>query len=152
MAPVPGRTLRVTSTTRVQSAARHLAFRGWPANLCRTGKRGLRTGNWPTFNRKGKKGGATMLELDQALRERHSTRMFLPHQLVSRELLDEAPSPWPSVPRRTPTSSRGTSCSCPERRGIASSRPCSTRPRLEHAQIPLATKSFGSCFGQQLLC
>jgi nitroreductase len=31
-----------------------------------------------------------MLELDQAIRERHSTRMFLPHQPVPRELLDEA--------------------------------------------------------------
>ena len=31
-----------------------------------------------------------MLELDQAIRERHSTRMFLPHQPVPRELLNEA--------------------------------------------------------------
>jgi nitroreductase len=31
-----------------------------------------------------------MLDLDQAIRERHSTRMFLPHQPVPRELVDEA--------------------------------------------------------------
>jgi nitroreductase len=31
-----------------------------------------------------------MLDLDQAIRERHSTRMFLPHQPVPRVLMDEA--------------------------------------------------------------
>jgi nitroreductase len=31
-----------------------------------------------------------MLDLDQAIRERHSTRMFLPHQPVPRVLVDEA--------------------------------------------------------------
>jgi len=31
-----------------------------------------------------------MFALDQAIRERHSTRMFVPHQPVPRELLDEA--------------------------------------------------------------
>jgi nitroreductase len=31
-----------------------------------------------------------LLDLDQCIRERHSSRMFLPHQLVLRELLDEA--------------------------------------------------------------
>ena len=31
-----------------------------------------------------------MLDLDQVIRERHSTRMFLPQQPVPRELLDEA--------------------------------------------------------------
>src|SRR5271170_3790342 len=34
-------------------------------------------------------GEATMLDLDQAIRERHSTRMFLP-QPVPRELVNEA--------------------------------------------------------------
>ena len=31
-----------------------------------------------------------MLDLDQAIRERHSTRMFLPNQAVPRQLVDEA--------------------------------------------------------------
>jgi len=31
-----------------------------------------------------------MLNLDDAIRSRHSTRMFLPHKPVPRELLDEA--------------------------------------------------------------
>ena len=31
-----------------------------------------------------------MLDLDQAIRERHSTRMFLPNQAVPRQVLDEA--------------------------------------------------------------
>ncbi len=31
-----------------------------------------------------------MIDLDQAIRERHSTRMFLPRQPVPRELVDEA--------------------------------------------------------------
>lgn len=38
------------------------------------------------------------------------------------------PSPWPSVRRRTPTSSRGIWCSRPECPGTASSPRCSTRP------------------------
>jgi len=38
--------------------------------------------------KKARKGGATMLDLDQAIRERHSTRMFLP-QPVPRELVEE---------------------------------------------------------------
>src|SRR5689334_21824845 len=35
-------------------------------------------------------GGATMIDLEKAIIERHSTRMFLPHQPVPRELVDEA--------------------------------------------------------------
>ena len=31
-----------------------------------------------------------MLDLDEAIRMRHSTRMFLPHQPVQRELVNEA--------------------------------------------------------------
>jgi hypothetical protein len=38
------------------------------------------------FHREGE---ATMLDLDQAIRERHSTRLFLP-QPVPRELVNEA--------------------------------------------------------------
>src|SRR5271163_2651523 len=40
------------------------------------------------------------------------------------------PSPWPSMRRRTPTSSRGTWCSRPEVPGTASSPPCTTRPSV----------------------
>jgi hypothetical protein len=49
------------------------------------------------------------LDLDQAIKDRHSTRMFLP-QPVPRELVDEA-----------------LALARPERPGIASSRPCLTR-------------------------
>ena len=31
-----------------------------------------------------------MFDLEQAIRERHSTRMFLPNQAVPRQVLDEA--------------------------------------------------------------
>jgi nitroreductase len=58
-----------------------------------------------------------MLDLDQAIRERHSTRLFL-SQPVPREL-----SPWPSMRHRTPTSSRGIWCSHLEHPGTASSPP-----------------------------
>ena len=58
-----------------------------------------------------------MLDLDQELRERHSTWLFLP-QLVPREF-----SPWPSMRHRTLTSSRGIWCSHLEHPGTASSPP-----------------------------
>src|SRR5262249_18285461 len=41
-------------------------------------------------NRERRKEGATMLDLDQCIRERHSTRMFLSNRPVPRELMDEA--------------------------------------------------------------
>src|SRR5215475_6375515 len=40
--------------------------------------------------RERRKEGATMLDLDQVIRERHSTRMFLSNRPVPRELMDEA--------------------------------------------------------------
>ena len=63
-----------------------------------------------------------MLDLDHAIRERHSTRLFLPRP-VPRELIDEALA-LASVHRRTPTSSPGISCSRPEHRGTALSLHC----------------------------
>ena len=61
-----------------------------------------------------------MLNLDDAIRSRHSTRMFLPQKPVPRELVDEALA-LASARRRTPTSSRGIFISYPERVGTASS-------------------------------
>jgi hypothetical protein len=46
-----------------------------------------------------------MLDLDQAIIERYSTRKFLPEP-VPRGLV-ERPSPWPSTRRRTQTFSHG---------------------------------------------
>jgi nitroreductase len=49
-----------------------------------------------------------MLDLDQAIRERHSTRMFLPQQPVPRGLVDEALA-LAQLAQRTPSAWR---CSC----------------------------------------
>lgn len=59
-----------------------------------------------------------MLDLDQAIRERHSTRLFLP-QPVPRELVNEALA----LAQYAPTSSRGIWCSHLEHPGTASSPP-----------------------------
>jgi hypothetical protein len=71
--------------------------------------------------------GASMFDLDQVIRLRHSTRMFLPQQPVPRELIDEALALAVRAPS-DPTSSRGRWCSRPERPGTVCLRPCSTRP------------------------
>ena len=81
-----------------------------------------------------------MLDLDQAIRERHSTRLFLP-QPVPRELVDEAlalaqyaPSnsniqPWHMVFASGPPAT-------------ASSTPCSTRPSVGHPiSLPCPSRS-----------
>ena len=61
-----------------------------------------------------------MLDLDQAIRERHSTRLFLP-QLVPRELVNEALA----LAQYAPSNSniRGIWCSHLEHPGTASSPP-----------------------------
>ena len=72
-----------------------------------------------------------MHDLEDAITERRSTRMFLRDKPVRQTL---SPKPWPSRcgRRRTPTSSRGTLCWPPARPGTASSRPCSRWPRSSH--------------------
>src|SRR6516162_3087211 len=67
------------------------------------------------------RGETTMLDLDQAIRERHSTRLFL-SQPVPRELVNEALA-LARMRHRTPTSSRGIWCSHLEHPGTASSPP-----------------------------
>ena len=49
----------------------------------------------------------TMYDLEEAINDRRSIRSVLPDQPVPREW-STRPSNWPSVPRRTPTSSPGT--------------------------------------------
>ena len=58
-----------------------------------------------------------MLDLDQAIRERHSTRLFLP-QPVPRELVNEALALAQYAPSN-PTSGRGIWCSHLEHPGTA---------------------------------
>jgi hypothetical protein len=47
-----------------------------------------------------------MFDIDQTIRERRSTRMFLPQRPVPRALLLNGLSPWPSMLRRIAISSR----------------------------------------------
>jgi hypothetical protein len=68
-----------------------------------------------------------MLDLDQIIKERHSTRMFL-HSSQCRGSWSVRPSLWRGMRRQTPTSRRDTWCSRPERSGTASLPPSSTRP------------------------
>jgi hypothetical protein len=68
-----------------------------------------------------------MFDLDQIIKERDSTRMFLPQQPVPRELVNEALALAVHAPSNS-NISRGTWCSRPERSGTASLPPSSTRP------------------------
>ena len=53
-------------------------------------------------------------------------------------------SSWPSMRRRTPTSSRGTWCSHPGRLATASSRPFSRRPSVGHPTSRPCPRRFGT--------
>jgi Major Facilitator Superfamily len=59
-----------------------------------------------------------MSDLDRAILERHSTRMFLPRS-VPRECVWMRPSLWPGTRRRTRTSSRRGWCSSAAPPGVA---------------------------------
>jgi nitroreductase len=63
-----------------------------------------------------------MLNLDDAIRRRHSTRMFLPQKPVPRELVDEALALAQCAPSNSDIQP-GIFISYPERAGTASSPP-----------------------------
>ena len=80
-----------------------------------------------------------MFDLEQVIRERHSTRLFCPNRC--RERCWRRLSSWPSTRRRIPTSSRGTWCSRPGSVATASSVLCSRRPSVGHPTYRLARVS-----------